>query len=160
MEGMFNPLTILLHIVNAVILGAALYLLLLKPVRRFMNARKERVEAELSRVDEARQALEERHRLAEDELLASKRQTADVVAQSVAEARERAQEIMENAHIDAENTLKQAHMEAESMRRSAREEMCGEVAGLSVMLAGKLLQREVTEKDHEKLIEEFLEKVV
>ena len=160
MEGLFNPLTILLHVVNAGILGTALYFLLLRPVRRFMNDRKARVEAELSRVDIAGKSLEEHRNLVEDELAVAKIRAADSVAQSVADAREQAQKVMQKANADAENILKQAQMEAESMRRSAREEMRGEVAELSVMLAGKLLQREVSDKDHEKLIEEFLEKVV
>lgn len=39
MEELFNPVSILLHVVNAVILLTALYFLLYKPVRKFMNAR-------------------------------------------------------------------------------------------------------------------------
>ncbi len=45
------------------------------------------------------------------------------------------------------------------MRKNARNEMRDEVANLSVQLAGKILQREVKQADHAKLVEEFLKKV-
>ncbi len=160
MEGMFNPLSILLHVANAAILLVSLYFLLLKPVRKFMDARTERVNAQLRSVDDAKEALEEQKKIMENEVLAAQKTAADTVAESVVQAREQARKVIQEAHTDAEHVLKQAQMEAESMRKSAREEMRGEVAGLSVALAGKLLQREVTEKDHEKLVEEFLKKVV
>ena len=57
MEGMFNPLSILLHVVNAAILIFALYKLLYKPVRRYMNRRSEGVAKELQDVTDAQDQL-------------------------------------------------------------------------------------------------------
>ncbi len=159
MEGLFNPVSILLHMLNAALLLVSLYFLLLKPVRKFMNARTAMVEAQLQSVTDAQQGLEQEKREAQDEVAAAHRTAADTIAKSVAQAHEQAQKVMEDAHEDAAYIMKQARTEAESMRKNAREEMRGEVAGLSVALAGKLLQREVTQKDHDKLVDEFLKKV-
>ncbi len=56
MEGMFNPLSILLHVVNAAILIVALYFLLYKPVRRYMSKRSEGVARELQDVSMRRRS--------------------------------------------------------------------------------------------------------
>ena len=60
---LFNVRDILLHIVNTLILFVAIRLLVYKPVRKFMNARTERVQAQMdeaaAREAEAKQALED-----------------------------------------------------------------------------------------------------
>jgi F-type H+-transporting ATPase subunit b len=159
MEGLFNPLSILLHVVNAAILLVALYFLLYKPVRRFMDRRTLGVKTQLQDVTDAQEKLKLEQKQAQDELEAARRQAADVVAKSVAQAQEQAQRILEDAHNDAETTLRHAKTEADFMRRSARNDMRDEVANLSVQLASKILQREVQQADHAKLVEEFLKKV-
>ena len=159
MEGMFNPLSILLHVVNAAILLVALYFLLYRPVRRYMNNRSSTVAKELQDVLDAQEKLRVEQDEAQQEVQAAQKQAADVVAKSVAQAQEQAQHILEDAHSDAELTLRQARTETEFMRRNARNEMRDEVANLSVELAEKILQREVKQDDHAKLVEDFLKKV-
>ncbi len=156
---MFNPLSILLHVVNAAILLVALYFLLYKPVRRFMNARAAGVAKELQDVVDAKEQLRQDRNQAQAELESARKQAADVVAQSVAVAQEQAQQILEDAHTDAEQTIKRAHTESEFMLQNARNEMRDEVANLGVLLAGKILQREVKQDDHAKLVDDFLQKV-
>lgn len=159
MEGLFNPLSILLHVVNAAILLVALYFLLYRPVRKYMNNRSAGVAKELQDVMDAQEKLRVEQNEAQDEVKAARKQAADTVAQSVAQAQEQAQHILTDAHSDAELTLKQARTEAEFMRRNARNEMHDEVANLSVELAGRILQREVKQDDHAKLVDDFLKKV-
>ena len=159
MEGMFNPLSILLHVVNAAILLVALYFLLYKPVRKYMNARTAGVAKELQDVSNAQEQLRQEKIQAQEALMAARKQAAEVVAQSVSQAQEQAQQILEDAHDDAEQTIKRAKTESDFIRKNARNEMRDEVANLSVALAGKILQREVTEEDHAKLVDDFLKKV-
>ena len=159
MEGMFNPLSILLHVVNAAILLVALYFLLYKPVRKYMNARSAGVAKELQDVLDAQEQLRLEQNKAQDEIRVARKQAADVVAQSVEQAQEQAQQILEDAHSDADMAIKRARTESEFMRKNARNEMRDEVANLSVILAGKILQREVKQDDHAKLVDDFLKKV-
>lgn len=67
--------------------------------------------------------------------------------------------MLREAQADAEQRVARTRAECEHMRESAREQMRGEVASLGVALAGKILQREVTEEDHRKLVDDFIEKV-
>ena len=159
MEGMFNPLSILLHVVNAAILRVALYFLLYKPVRKYMNTRTAHITKELQDVSDAQEQLRQEQIKAQDELMAARKQAAEVIAQSVSQAQEQAQQILDDAHSDADLTMKRARVESDFLLNNARNEMRDEVAGLSVVLAEKILQREVTEADHAKLVDDFLKKV-
>ena len=159
MEGMFNPLSILLHVVNAAILLIALYFLLYKPVRKYMNARTEGVEKGLQDVLDAQEKVRQEQTKARADVEAARQQAADVIAQSVSQAQEQAQQILEDAHGSAEQTIRRARTESEFLRRNARNEMREEVADLSIALASKILQREVKQDDHAKLVDDFLKKV-
>ena len=160
MEGLFNPLSILLHVINAIILLVALYFLLLRPVRRFVNARSENIEAHLISITAAEHEVEQK-RLDAREIIAEARKAAeDTAAKSITQAHEQAQKVLEDAHKAAAFIIKQANLDADSMRKKARDEMCSEVANLSLLLASKLLKREVKQQDHDQLVDEFLKKVV
>ena len=52
MEGLFNPLSILLHTLNALLLFAAIYFLLYKPVKKFLDKRSEGIAQTLQNADD------------------------------------------------------------------------------------------------------------
>jgi len=159
-EGLFNPLSILLHVINAIILLVALYFLLLKPVRKFMNARSEKMEAHLLSITAAEHEAQQRIVDAREVITEARKTAADTVAKGVIQAHEQAQKILDEAHHNAAFIMKQANIDADSMRKKARDEMRDEVANLGLALASRLLQREVNQKDHDQLVDEFLKKVV
>ncbi len=55
--------------------------------------------------------------------------------------------------------LKKAESTIEQERKKAMNELKDEVAGLSVMIASKVVERDIKEEDHERFIEEFIDKV-
>ena len=44
-------------------------------------------------------------------------------------------------------------------KRKAVNEIKGEIGGMAVEIAGKVIEREISEEDHAKLIDEFIENV-
>ncbi|MEG0766837.1 MAG: hypothetical protein RR482_03890, partial [Clostridia bacterium] len=81
------------------------------------------------------------------------------VSQSAQQAQQCAQEIIADAQKQAQALLNQARLDAEAVRNNAREAMEDEMAALAVSIAAKLLAREVRAEDHQRLIEEFLDRV-
>ena len=115
----------LLHLLNFAILFACLWLILYKPVMKFIRARQERVESEqkkaaedMKAAEEARLASEERLR-AIDEEIREKRKAADLELESncekrVKEAEQRAQEIIAHAESEAASRADQMLADAKS----------------------------------------------
>lgn len=94
--------------------------------------------------------------------------------QNMAEAKNRANEIVvtarETAMVQSEEMLKEASRQVTAMkeqaekdiareRRKAVNEIKDEIGGMAVEIAGKVIEREINEEDHGKLIDEFIANV-
>lgn len=159
MEGLFDITTILWHVLNAAILFVAVYFLLYKPVRSFLKKREDSVNAKL---DDADQRREEAQRLLQqgDEALQNARLEAESsVSQGLQQAQTRAEKILADADEQAKQIVQRAKDEAELIRKNAHDAMVDESAQLAVLIAEKLLSREVTPADDQKLIDQLLNNV-
>ena len=71
----------------------------------------------------------------------------------------RSEEILKESSQQAAAMMKKAETTIEQERKKAMNELKDEVASLSVMIASKVVERDVKEADHERFIEEFIDKV-
>ena len=159
MEELFNPLSILLHVINACILLAALYWLLYKPVRKFMLARTEKIQGELDQARSTQESAEVFLQESRQKLAGADHEAAAAISKSSQQAQVRAQEIIASAKQEADRIINQAHLDANQILVNAKEAMESEAATLAVDIAAKVLSREVSKEDHRQLIDDFLKKV-
>ena len=162
MEGLsaiINPVSLLLHLVNIVILYIVFRLLLCKAVGKFMKSRQERFAKEREELD-AEKAEADAIRAQGDEILHKARSDAETqVAQIMAQADKDAKSIREEAQKQAGVIIENAKQEAQEEKRRQLEAMHDQVMELSVALASRILEREIKPEDHQKLMEEFLSEV-
>ncbi|HIS20454.1 MAG TPA: F0F1 ATP synthase subunit B [Candidatus Spyradocola merdavium] len=162
MEGLsaiINPVSLLMHLVNIVILYIVFRLLLYKPVAKFMKSRQERFAKEREELD-AEKAEADAIRAQGDEILHKARSDAETqVAQIMAQADKDAKSIREEAQKQAGVIIENAKQEAQEEKRRQLEAMHDQVMELSVALASRILEREIKPEDHQKLMEEFLSEV-
>ena len=55
--------------------------------------------------------------------------------------------------------MAKADEDVEKEKKRARNELRGEISELAVLVAQKVVEKEITESDHEKYINEFIENV-
>ena len=162
MEGLsaiINPVSLLMHLVNIVILYIVFRLLLYKPVAKFMKSRQERFAKEREELD-AEKAEADAIRAQGDEILHKARSDAETqVAQIMEQADKDAKSIREEAQKQAGVIIENAKQEAQEEKRRQLEAMHDQVMELSVALASRILEREIKPEDHQKLMEEFLSEV-
>ena len=162
MEGLsaiINPVSLLMHLVNIVILYIVFRLLLYKPVAKFMKSRQERFAKEREELD-AEKTEADAIRAQGDEILHKARSDAETqVAQIMAQADKDAKSIREEAQKQAGVIIENAKQEAQEEKRRQLEAMHDQVMELSVALASRILEREIKPEDHQKLMEEFLSEV-
>jgi F-type H+-transporting ATPase subunit b len=150
-----QPLDILIHIINIVVLFILLRLILFKPVTRFLDERAERIRNQLS---EAENALKEAQSLKleyQRQLDTAAEQGHDVIRASQTKATQEAQAIIANANAQAEKILSEAQERIAKEKERAVEQMRQEVAQLATEIAARILKREVTTADNVALAEEF-----
>ncbi len=159
MEELFNPTTILLHVINAVILLVAMYFLLYKPVRKFTTARAQGIEDQLKNAQDTQSKAQEQWKASQQKLKDADQEAMAVVSQGAIKAQEQAQDILKSARDQAGQIVSQARQEANALLFNAQEAMADEASVLAVEIAAKVLSREVKAEDHQQLIDEFVKKV-
>lgn len=156
---LFSLRDILLHVLNTTILFVVIRFLVYKPVRAFLNARAEKIAGELENASGSRMQAERMLSEAQGE-----RQTAEAAAaQLQSEATVRAQQIGDDliaaAKAQAEEIVQKARAEAGHVKVAAQEEMQAQALSMAVLIAEKMIGRELAEKDNAALARQFLSKV-
>ena len=151
-----NIWAIIASLANLLLLTWIIKKFLFKPVKKIMDARRAAIDEDYARAKETREKAEETKRTY-DEAMAAARITGDqIIADANRTAEFRSNEIVAEAREKASEIRRQAEEDAELERRKAEDEMKHEIANVSAQLTGKLLEREINEEDHRKLIDSFL----
>ncbi|MDR3050839.1 MAG: F0F1 ATP synthase subunit B [Oscillospiraceae bacterium] len=150
---------ILLHVLNVVILFVAIRLLLYRPIRKFMDARSQRVNDQMREAAEAGEQAKARQVQLDEEAQQAKVDAAQAIAEGVRQGQKTGEEIVGRAHKQADLIVGQANEEARRIQLDAKEAVRAQAVNMAVEIAGKMLEREVKLADHEKIVEQFLTKV-
>ena len=94
-----------------------------------------------------------------ERLSKAKEEAAEIVGSATRRAAERSDEILRESSQQASAMVKKAERVIEQERIKAHKELKDEVADLSVMIASKIVERDVKPEDHERFIEDFIDKV-
>ena len=151
-----NIWAILASLANLLILTLIVKRFLFKPVKKIVDARRAAIDNEYAQAQAARDQAEE-SRLNYEAAMAAAKQTSDqIIAEASRTAEYRSNEIVAEARQKATDIRRQAETDAALERKKAEDEMKREIADVSTQLTGKLLQREINDDDHRKLIDSFL----
>ncbi len=146
---------LIINIINIVLLFVIVRTLVYKPVKKFLDERTARIK---SQIDEA-EALKEKNKKTvqqRDEIIAAAtREAAEIKSAAENSARENAAAITERAEKAAEEALKKAKIESENEREKMLTSAREDIAALSVKIAEKVLEREVTNADTKKIADDF-----
>jgi F-type H+-transporting ATPase subunit b len=111
-------------------------------------------------LDDAQQARQELERLNQEQqkILASARAEADtIVSHSRSDAERLRQELREGARAEAANIVKNAERQIDLQTQQALRQIRQEAVELSVAIASKLLARNLSKDDNDRLIQQTLE---
>lgn len=154
-----DPLKILYHIINLILLFVLYRFLLYKPVMKFVNKRKEKINAELDGAAKAEQeskAKLDRYNVLLSQADADGRKAADRL---IDDAKKEVQSILDTAQQRADELLKKSRQEQTEEIRKAREELQKESVVLAVDIAGTILQKEMTQTEQLDMINRYVEKL-
>ena len=151
--------TIIFTWVNMFILFTLVKKILFKPVSNILDQR----DAEIKKIyDDANRANEKAVNLEKEysEKMAQARDEAgEIIKQATLTAQKREKEIIEAAHEEVASMTRRAETQIAQERKKAYQEIKEEISDISVAIAGKMVQREITAADHEALISQFIENV-
>jgi F-type H+-transporting ATPase subunit b len=150
---------ILVTLCNTLITFLILKKFLYKPVRSMMAAREEEVKKTYAAAEKAQTEAEQLRSEYNERLSKAKEEAAEIVGSATRRATARSEEILKESTEQANAMMKKAETTIEQERKKAMNEIKDEVASLSVLIASKVVERDVKEADHERFIEDFIDKV-
>jgi F-type H+-transporting ATPase subunit b len=143
------------------------FLILLALLRKFafgplMGMMKQREDHIASEIAAAEKSNEESKKLAEEQrqLLKQSRQESQTMIENAKKAaEEKKEEIMATARAEADRMKEAAKQEIEREKEQAVAALREQVTSLSVLIASKVIEKELSEKDQENLIKEYIQEV-
>ena len=153
------PWTFIIQIVNLFIQVALIKKFLFKPINEILDKRRKMAHKEIK---EAREAKEEADSLKvqyEDSLTNAHAEAARIVSDAQKEAQNKADTLLREAEQEATGIKARAMADIEQEKKKAMNEAKDEIGSLAMEIAGKVVEKEIKESDHKKLIDDFITKV-
>lgn len=151
--------TMLVQLIAFLILLWLVRIFAMKPAMKIMNDRQAYIENQISSAEQTR---DEAHRLVEEQkkiLADAKKEAYNLIESAKAQKDREASEILKAAQQRAERVIQEAAAEIENEKVKAIAELREQVGTLSVMLASKILEKELNAAQQQKMIEDFLKQV-
>lgn len=149
--------------VIAIIAFIALYFLLNKyafgPLIGVMEKRREFVQEQIASAENSRKAAEQLLEEQKQAIQAARKEAYDIIDQAKATGSKQAEQIVEAAALEATRLKEEALKDIESEKNKAIASLRNQVSGMSVMIASKIIEKQIDEKSQEQLVDQYLKEV-
>ncbi len=146
--------------VAVVIVAVVLIKLLRKPAANFLNSRREEIQRLLAELEAKTSEARSEYSRARARFASIEEDTRKIVDELIAEGETERKKIIEAAHREADYIQQQAKVAIQQEIQAARDSLKDEVAELSVAAAQDIIQKQMRAEDQQRLVREFMTKVV
>ena len=146
-------------IVTFLVLLALLAKFAWRPLLQALESRQERIRNSLEDAERARQELERLQQESAKILQQARIEAESIVTQTRADAERLREELQQKAKDEADNVLRNAQQQIQLQTRQAIQQIRHEVADIAVLLASKLLERNIAKEDNARLIDDTLKQI-
>ena len=146
-------------IVTFLVLLALLAKFAWRPLLQALESRQERIRKSLEDAERARQELERLQQESAKMMQQARIEAESIVTQTRADAERLREELKQKAKDEADNVLRNAQQQIQLQTRQAIQQIRHEVADIAVLLASKLLERNIAKEDNARLIDDTLKQI-
>ena len=151
--------TFLAQICNLMIQLVIFKKFLLKPIKQVIADRKANADSEIADAQKLRTEAEAMKAEYEQNLQNARTEANQIVTAAQKTATARSEEIVGEARAQAAALKQKAEADIAQERKKAVNEVKDEIGGIAMEIASKVVEREISEKDHKDLIDEFIKNV-
>ena len=154
-----NLWQILASLLNLVLLFLIVKYFFYKPVKKMLEARRATIDGQYEAADNAKKEALARKAEYEDRLAGARSEADGIIKKAVDTAALREREMMDEAQKKAYGIVKRAEEDAVLEKKKAEEDIRRYIVEVSTLVSEKVLEREMTDADHEKLIDNFIDSI-
>lgn len=144
---------------NLVILYLVLRKILFKPIMDIIQSRKKEVDDMYGEAESNRIKAEEYKNEYEKKLVEVEAECEEYLRKATKKAQMREEEIIKEAEAQASHTIMRANEQIELERKRVLNEAKNTVSEMAVDIAEAIIQRDVDEKEHSLLIDDFISRI-
>ena len=154
-----NFWSFLINFIALFVLIAAVYFLAHKPIKKFVERRREYVASNLRESEEAKEKYEAMVRDSDHLVSDAKKKADEIIKQAQFYATVEAARITDSARDEASRRLLSADEEIKQAKEEARESIRQEIVNVALDASKQVLGREVSQADNARLVAEFVSDV-
>jgi F-type H+-transporting ATPase subunit b len=143
--------------VNFIILFGLLYLAFYKPVLRMLDKRARKTKESMEQTELVKEQASHAEEEVKKQLEAASKDGQEVINRAVKTGEEIRRQAQEEAKKDGESLVARARVEIQRERDEAIGELRQQFAELTILAAGKVIERSLDKETHRELIEKILE---
>ena len=153
------PWTFVATILNLFIQVYLIKRFLFKPINEILEKRKAHADAEIQDATKAKEEAQAMKAEYEENMQNAKNKASEILTTAQKTAALQSEEMLKEAASQAAALKSKAESDIAQEKRKAVNEIKDEIGGMAVEIAGKVIEREISEEDHAKLIDEFIANV-
>lgn len=153
------PWTFIAQICNLFLQVYLIKRFLFKPINNILAKRKDMADAQIQDAVKARDEAEAMKSQYEQDMIQAKNKANEIVVSAQKTATAQSEELLREASRQAAAMKNKAEADIEQEKRKAVNEIKDEIGGMALEIAGKVIERESSEEDHAKLIDDFIANV-
>ena len=158
MEGLgINVPVLVTQVVTFIILLVILRFVAYKPLMRMLDERSKRVKESMDQAESVKEQSTHAEEEVKKQLVEASRQGQERIAKAVKAGEDMKQKAQEDAKQEAEALVNRARGEIQRERDDAISDVRREFADLTVLAAGKVIDRTLDKEKHRELIDKVLE---
>jgi F-type H+-transporting ATPase subunit b len=151
---------LLYRFMNFALLVIILFVALKKVgIKQFFLSRTEEIKKKLEELRRGKEQAEQKYRDLEKRLQDFEGKKREIIEQFKAEGRAEKEKIVDEARSRVNQILEQAEATVQQEIQAARDRLKAEVLTLATRQAEEIIAREMTEKDQDRLVDDFIERV-
>ena len=149
----------LVQFLALVIMVVVVFFVAYKPLKKMLAKRADYVEANIRDSEKAKAEAERNVVAADERLLASKKEAADIVAHAKEVAEANQKQMIEDTQIEINKMKALADEDIARSKEEAKEEIRQEIISVALTASEEVLKREVNEKDNSRIVEDFIKDI-
>lgn len=142
-----------------IILLIAVFFFAYKPVKNLLKKRGDYVEEKIKSAEDKEREATKLLKDANEEVKAKKIQAIEIVDKAVADATREKDEILNKAKKEKLEEIEKARFEIAQEIEASKDEIHREIVSVAIDASSKILEREVSKEDNEKLVDNFIDDI-
>lgn len=129
------------------------------PVKNMIDSRQKEIDDMYAQANETKAQAEAMEQEYSRRLAEAGATSEQIVREAVSRGQAREQSIVREANEKASAMLDKARADIAKETKQAMEEIRNDISDMAVSIASKVVEKEISEKDHEKLIRDFIDRM-